>query len=95
MQPNPQETAELVTFTEEILNGKLHFVCSVLQSCLSQIFVGDPATLQKQPPKVFCEKNILRNFTNFVEKHLCQSLFFDKAAGHCDMSRDLNDEIFF
>ena len=28
MYPNPQETADLVTFTEEkILNGKLHFVC--------------------------------------------------------------------
>ena len=26
--PNPQETANLVTFTEEILNGKLHFSCS-------------------------------------------------------------------
>ena len=28
MWPNPQETADLVTFTEEILNGKLHFLCS-------------------------------------------------------------------
>ena len=27
MGPNPQETA--VTFTVEILNGKLHFLCSV------------------------------------------------------------------
>ena len=26
---NPQETTDLVTFTEEILNGKLHFLCSV------------------------------------------------------------------
>ena len=25
---NPQEIADLVTFTEEILNGKLHFLCS-------------------------------------------------------------------
>ena len=25
MWPNPQETAYLVTFTEEILNGKFHF----------------------------------------------------------------------
>ena len=25
MWPNPQETADLVTFTGEILNGKLHF----------------------------------------------------------------------
>ena len=28
MWPNPQETAGLVTFTEEILNRKLHFLCS-------------------------------------------------------------------
>ena len=25
MWPNPQETTDLVKFTEEILNGKLHF----------------------------------------------------------------------
>ena len=28
MRPNPQEVADLVTFTEEILNGKLHFLSS-------------------------------------------------------------------
>ena len=27
MWPNPQLPADLVTFTEEILNGKLHFLC--------------------------------------------------------------------
>ena len=26
MWPNPQKTADLVTLTEEILNGKLHFL---------------------------------------------------------------------
>ena len=30
MWPNPKETADLVTFTEEIFNRKLHFLCSVL-----------------------------------------------------------------
>ena len=30
MWPNPQETSDLVTVTEEILNGKLHFLCSVI-----------------------------------------------------------------
>ena len=30
MSPNPQKTADLVTFTEKILNEKLHF-CAVLQ----------------------------------------------------------------
>ena len=28
IRPNPQETADLLTFTEKILNGKLHFCCS-------------------------------------------------------------------
>ena len=28
MSPNLQETADMVTFTEEIFNGKLHF-CAV------------------------------------------------------------------
>ena len=31
MLPNPQETVDLVTFTEEILHGKLHFLCSATQ----------------------------------------------------------------
>ena len=30
-------------------------------------------------PEVFCEKGVLRNFTKFTEKHLCQSLFFNKV----------------
>ena len=29
MWPNPQETVDLVTFTDEILNEILHFWCSV------------------------------------------------------------------
>ena len=41
MWPNPQETADLVTFTDEILNEKLHFLCSgkVLSSRLLNVFV--------------------------------------------------------
>ena len=29
MWPNPQFPPDLVTFTKEILDGKLHFLCSV------------------------------------------------------------------
>ena len=29
MLPNSQETADLVTFTEEILNRKLHYFCAM------------------------------------------------------------------
>ena len=32
-------------------------------------------------PKMFCKKSILKNFTKFIGKHLCQSLFFNKVAG--------------
>ena len=28
MWPNSQETEDLVTFTEEFFNGKVHFLCS-------------------------------------------------------------------
>ena len=31
-------------------------------------------------PKVFCKKDVLRNFEKFTGKGLCQSLFFNKVA---------------
>ena len=30
--------------------------------------------------ELFCEKGALKNFAEFTEKHLRQSLFFDKVA---------------
>ena len=36
---------------------------------------------QKQPPEVFYKKVVLRSFTKFTGKHLCQSLFLNKVAG--------------
>ena len=33
---------------------------------------------QKQPPYVFCNKNVLRNFSKFTGKHLYQSPFLVK-----------------
>ena len=39
MWPNPQFPADLVTFTEEILNGKLHFLWGVIFSFLFIIFI--------------------------------------------------------
>ena len=35
----------------------------------------------KQPPEVFYEKGVLGNLAKLTEKHLCQSLFFNKVAG--------------
>ena len=32
-------------------------------------------------PDVFCKKRVLRKFSKLTEKHLWQSLFFNKVAG--------------
>ena len=39
---NPQETAHLVTFTEEIFDGKLHFLCSVWFSDIFRSYRNRP-----------------------------------------------------
>ena len=31
--------------------------------------------------EVFCKKGVLRIFTKFTGKHLCQKIFFNKVAG--------------
>ena len=47
-----------------------------------QSFLEDESpTLRSSRPEVFCKKGVLRNFTEFTGKHLCQSLFFNKVAG--------------
>ena len=31
--------------------------------------------------EMFCKIGVLKNFAKFTEKHLCQSLFFNKDSG--------------
>ena len=38
------------------------------------------AMVRSSLPEVFCKKGDLRNFVKCTEKHLCQSLFFNKVA---------------
>ena len=45
MWSNPQETADLVTFTEEILNGKLHFLRSDIVISVTRICIQGPILL--------------------------------------------------
>ena len=53
---------------------------------LSDVFSGNEkyisSTYRSSRPEVFCKKVVLRNFTKFTGKHLCQSIFFNKVAGH-------------
>ena len=38
------------------------------------------ALIRSSRPKMFYRKGVLKNFTKFTGKYLCQSLFFDKVA---------------
>ena len=54
----------------------------ILQNLLKTLLLifGSSMTRSSRP-EVFCEKGVLRNFSKFTGKHLCQSLFFNKVAG--------------
>ena len=64
MWPNPQKSADLVTFTEKILNRKLHFLCSV--KCRSRRL------------QMFFKIGVFEKSTIFTGKHLHWSLFLIK-----------------
>ena len=48
MRPNPKFPADLVTFTEEIRNGKLYFLCCVRENnSRAKLVVGEKMRHQK------------------------------------------------
>ena len=60
MWPNSQETADLVPFTEEILNEELHFLCSADDTIVKlMISFISGVSLWKRP----CYENML-NYDN-------------------------------
>ena len=81
MWPNSPFPANLVTFTEKILNGKLYFLCSLPLTypdlCDNELEVVSPEATEG----ILEKRDVLKNLTIFTGKHLCQSLFFNKVAG--------------
>ena len=49
-----------------------------VSTCL-QVFCDE--TLSRSSSEVFCKRDVLKNFTKFTGKHLCQSLFLNEVAG--------------
>ena len=52
--------------------------------CFSGVFTAYKMTTmarKEQPPKVFFEKVVHKNFAKFTGKHLCRSFVFNKDAG--------------
>ena len=87
MWANLQFPADLFKFTEEILNGKLHFLCSgimltftsqYLPAILAKVFCD---RLFKNSHRMFSIKNkTLKNFVKFTRKHLCRNVFFNEVT---------------
>ena len=85
MWPNPQFSADLVTFTKEILNGKLHFLyrasCfEAFRICLqeTQVFLEYSVAVTW---RCSVKKLFLKFISSFIVKHLCESIFFNNVAG--------------
>ena len=43
--------------------------------------IVDYSSIRSSHRRCSVKKGVLRNFAKFTGKHLCQSLFFNKAAG--------------
>ena len=58
---------EMLVFNKNLLN-------------LWKLSPYDGKIKQKQPLELFCKKGVLKNFSNFTEKHLCWSLFLQPSG---------------
>ena len=78
-------------FKNTYLEEHLRTTASVCSENLGKILVrnnyenptlaGNNFTDKNSRPEVFCKEGLLRNFTKFAGKQLCQSLVFNKVAG--------------
>ena len=69
MRPNPQLPADLVTFNEEILNGKLHFLCSQCFKFSESVFLHHHVALTLL---LFRVSSSNKELLFFSEKNLSQ-----------------------
>ena len=59
-----------------------------------RIFLEPSKTLSRSNHKrCLVRKGVLRNFAKFTAKHLCQSLFFNKVAGHLRTTASDNQSV--
>ena len=65
------------------------------QFILHYKIINTISSLRSSRSEVFCKKGVLRNFTNFTEKHLCQGLFFNKVAGLQLFSKNTSSDCFW
>ena len=94
MWPNPHFPTDLVTFIEEILNGKLHFLCSVRYGRVLTLFLQEkrdnlPLPLMSCESWMFMKENpnrkksnIKRTFSDQIYKSLVETI------PHCSLIKE-------
>ena len=58
MLTNPQESADLLTFTEEILNGKLLFLCSGRSAKATRGVARTPTNIEDGESDKYSKQNL-------------------------------------
>ena len=86
MWPNPQETADLVTYAEEILNGKFQFFCGALLRSFSILWKTSALTSILHPNSLISSPTLINTlFTSnnailiISHKHIFLTLFNKKT----------------
>ena len=78
-----------------LVNANFHWMLLLLATCCvvsatnelpvsssqNKFLQTNAEPIRSSRSEVFCKKGVLRNFTKFTGKQLCQSLFFNKVAG--------------
>ena len=70
-----------VSLSTAFIWSQLKFWSSSYQCFAISYFLLSQFFTRSSRPEVFCKKGVLRNFTKFTGKHLCQRLFFNNVAG--------------
>ena len=74
MWPNMQETTDLVTFTEKIVNGKLHFLCIKQKenkiSC--HLMIASLKSSLNSSSSLFYSQNVSSNNKQLKDSYLCE-----------------------
>ena len=79
MWPNPQETADFVTFSQEILNGKHHFLCRVNWKLATMDLLNNDSECWYHQlghvTRFYCCQKLARDLLNLLEISLRERYF--------------------
>ena len=75
----------IVVYVITFSNKKLNKLCDLMRNSFelnTYLFFWEERFISgSNCPEVFCKKGVLRHFANFIGKHPCHRLFFNKVAG--------------